>query len=82
MEHMGVSMPFDWRYLVNGYLNELLYENDVVDTSRPLAEWKAASLIDARAKAADQDPDFSSRIRDGIVVPLRFDQPGAPARRQ
>jgi hypothetical protein len=82
MEHMGVSMPFNWRYLVNGYLNELLYENDVVDTSRPLAEWKAASLIDARAKAADQDPDFSSRIRDGIVVPLRFDQPGAPARRQ
>jgi len=82
MEHMGVSMPFDWRYLVNGYLNELLYEHDVVDTSRPLAEWKAASLIDARAKAADQSPDFSSRIRDGIVVPLRFDQPGAPARRQ
>jgi Domain of unknown function (DUF4105) len=80
MEHMGVSMPFNWRYLVNGYLNELLYENDVVDTSRPLAEWKAASLIDARAKAADQDPDFSRRIRDGIVVPLRFDQPGAPPR--
>jgi len=80
MQHMGASMPLDWRYFVNGYLNELLYENDVVDTSRPLAEWKTASFIDARAKAADGDQDFSRRIREGIVVPLRFDQPGAPAR--
>ena len=81
MEHIGATMPFDWRYLVNGYLNELLYEHDIVDTSRPLAEVAKASLIDERAKAADQDPDFSRRIREGIVVPLRFDQPGAPPRR-
>ena len=80
MEAVGASMPFDWRYLVNGYLNELLYEKNVVDTSRPLAEFTTASLIDARAKAADHDPDFSRRIRDGMVVPLRFDQPGAPPR--
>jgi hypothetical protein len=39
---------------------------------------KASSLIDGRAKAADQAPDFSSRIRGGFVVPLRFDEPGAP----
>jgi len=80
MEHMGISMPFDWRYLVNGYLNELLYEQNVIDTSIPLAQQKEANNIDARAKAADKDPDFSIRIRDGIVVPLRFDQPGAPPR--
>ena len=80
LEHIGAAMPFDWRYLVNGYLNELLYEKNVVDTSRPLDAWKQASLIDERAKAADQDPDFSRRIREGIVVPLRFDQPGAPPR--
>jgi hypothetical protein len=81
MEHIGASMPFDWRYLVNGYLNELFYEHDIVDTSRPLDAFTTASNIDARAKAADQDPDFSRRIREGIVVPLRFDQPGAPPRR-
>jgi len=73
-------MPFDWRYLVNGYLNELLYEQNVIDTSIPLAQQKSANNIDARAKAADKDPDFSTRIREGIVVPLRFDQPGAPPR--
>ena len=78
MEHVGASMPFDWRYLVNGYLNELLYEKNVVDTSQPLPDFVAASSIDARAKAADRDPEFSRRIREGMVVPLRFDQVGAP----
>jgi len=40
---------------------------------------RAASLIDARAQAADQDPDFSRRIREGIPVPRRFDETGAGA---
>ena len=78
LEHMGIALPFDWRFFVNGYLYELLYEKNVIDTSRPLDVVRASSLIDARAKAAGQDPDFSKRIRDGIVVPVRFDQPGAP----
>jgi hypothetical protein len=80
VQRMGVSMAFDWRIIVNGYLNDLLYERGIIDTSRPSAEVKAASLIDDRAKAADRDADFSRRIREGIVVPLRVDQPGAPAR--
>jgi hypothetical protein len=80
LQHMGVTMPFDWRFLVNGYLNEFLYEYGIVDTSRPLAELTRASQIDARAKAADRDPDFSRRIREGMVVPVRFDEPGAPRR--
>ncbi len=80
VQAMGVKMPFDWRLLVNGRLDELLYEKGVLDTSRPFPEMKAASLIDARAKAADQDPAFSSRIREGVVVPKRFDETGsAPA---
>jgi len=40
---------------------------------------RAASLIDARAQAADQDPAFSRRIREGITVPRRFDETGAGA---
>jgi hypothetical protein len=78
LERMGVSMPFDWRFLLNGYLNELLYERNVIDTSRPLDVVKASSWIDARARAADQAPDFSDRIREGLVIPLRFDEPGGP----
>jgi len=74
IQQMGVTMPFDWRILVNGYLDEMLYEKGIIDTSRSFPEVKAASLVDARAKAADQDPQFSRRIREGIVVPKRFDE--------
>jgi len=56
--------PFDWRLLENGHLPELLYEQGRIDTSLPFEELERRSHIDARAKAADQDPEFSARIRE------------------
>ncbi len=56
--------PFDWRLLANGHLPELLYEQGRIDTSLPFDELERRSHIDARAQAADQDPEFSARIRD------------------
>ena len=56
--------PFDWRLLENGHLPELLYEQGRIDTSLPFEELERRSHIDARAKAADQDPAFSARIRE------------------
>jgi hypothetical protein len=58
--------PWDWRMLVNGYGDELLYERGVMATNVPLAELKQRGHINARAKAADQAPDFSSLIREGV----------------
>jgi hypothetical protein len=69
VQDVGVAMPLDWRLFANGHLDELLYEAGSLDTSRPLAEVQAASIIDARAQAADQDPAFSARIREGMVRP-------------
>jgi Domain of unknown function (DUF4105) len=69
---IGVAMPWDWRLLMNGHLDEMLYERGVVDTSRPFAEIRRASLVNARAQAADQDPAFSARIREGLVRPPFF----------
>ena len=66
---VGIAFPFDRRLIINGRLDEMLYEHGVVDTSRPFAEVRQASFIDARAQAADQDPLFSARIREGIVRP-------------
>ena len=80
VQQMGVSMPFDWRVLVNGRLDEMLYERRVIDTTRPFPDVKAASRIDGRARRADADPEFSRLIRDGIVVPKRVDETAeAPA---
>jgi len=57
---------FDWRILLNGRIDEMAYERKSVDQSLPFEQLKARSLINERAKAADQDPAFSSRIREQL----------------
>jgi hypothetical protein len=61
----------DWRIIVNGYLDELMYERGTVNTDLPFQELKQRSHINGRAKAADKDPDFSRRIREGLPVMAR-----------
>ena len=56
-------LPYSWKILLSGYVPELLYENERVDTSVPFAELQKRAHINARAQAADADPDFSQRIR-------------------
>jgi hypothetical protein len=58
--------PWDWRMLVNGHLDELLYKRGVIATNLPFAEMKQRCHINARAKAADKDADFSRLIRENM----------------
>jgi len=58
--------PWDWRMLVNGYGDELLYERGMLATNLPLAELKTRSHINERARAADKAADFSTLIRQGV----------------
>jgi hypothetical protein len=66
------TMPYnpnarlDWRLIVNGYIDEMLYERKVIDTSMPFPELKKRSYINPRAHAADKDPAFSQLIRKGL----------------
>ncbi len=69
IRHVGLAFPFDWRVIANGRLDELLYEHGIIDTSRPFPEVRQASLVNARAEAADRDPQFSARIRAGLTRP-------------
>jgi hypothetical protein len=66
---IGVAFPWDRRALINGRVDELIYEKKVIDTTRPFAAVREASNITARAQAADQDPAFSVRIREGLIRP-------------
>jgi hypothetical protein len=66
------SPPMSWKVLLSGYVPDYLYELGRLDTSRPFAELEKLSHINARAHAADTDPAFSQRIREGL--------PWAPAR--
>jgi hypothetical protein len=72
---IGLRFPWDTRIIVNGRLDELLYEQGVIDTRRPFVEVHQASRIDTRAVAADQDPEFSARIREGLVRPPLLELP-------
>lgn len=63
-QHEGKRNPWDWRILVNGYADEMLYERGAIgDGKLPFKELKAASLINPEAKAANDAEDFSARIR-------------------
>ncbi len=69
VQHIGIARPFDWRLLVNGYIDELLYEQGIIDTELPFAELKERSYVSTRARAAGNAPDFSARIREGMPMP-------------
>jgi len=59
--------PWDWRMLINGTADEMLYEDHAIATGGlPFTELKSRSLINKRAHAADQDPDFSRLIREDL----------------
>jgi hypothetical protein len=57
--------PWSWRLIANGYLPELLYEENRLDRSLPFDELREISSINARAEAASQ-AGFSREIRVGL----------------
>lgn len=59
-------LPFSWKLLLSGYVPEYLYEHERLDTSLPFPELQKRSLINSRARAADNSPDFSRLIREGL----------------
>jgi hypothetical protein len=63
------KLPLDWRVLLSGHFPEYAYDLGSLDTSMPFAALKTQSLINDQAHAADQDPDFSARIRAGLPRP-------------
>jgi Domain of unknown function (DUF4105) len=59
--------PWDWRMLVNGKADEMLYQRHLIATGGlPFSDLKQRSLINKAARVADKDPEFSRRIREGL----------------
>jgi hypothetical protein len=60
-------VPWDWRILLNGKGDELMHERHfIVTKGLSFGELKTRSLIDTRARAANDSPDFSKLIRVGL----------------
>jgi hypothetical protein len=63
----GERIPWDWRILLNGKADEMMFERGTLVTGGlPFAELKQRAHINDRARAADRDPAFSARIREGL----------------
>ena len=60
------SPPLSWKVLLSGYVPQYVYELGLLDTTLPFAELRRRSRVNVRAEAADQAPDFSRRIREGL----------------
>ena len=60
------NKSFDWRLLVNGRIDEMMYERGTLDRSLPFAELKRRSHINAVAHALPPDSDYSAGVRAGL----------------
>jgi Domain of unknown function (DUF4105) len=58
--------PFSWKLLLSGYVPQYAYERGRINTSMPFEELRRRSHVNERAQAADEDADFSRRIREGL----------------
>ena len=53
--------------LLPKYSDEILYKRGLIDTDLSLSDARKYYLINQRAKLADQDPEFSTKIRPKIL---------------
>ena len=60
---------YSWKILLSGYAPLYAYERGRLDTSLPFEELKRRSYVNGPALAADQAPNFSQRIREGLPRP-------------
>lgn len=67
--HVGISIPMDYRVIVNGYFPELLYERGSLNTDVSLQELYSLGAINERAIAIGLNEDYSAAIRDGVPSP-------------
>jgi len=63
------SPPLSWKVLLPGYFPAYAYELGRLDRRYPFPELERMSRVNDRAHAADKDPAFSQRIRDGLPLP-------------
>ena len=70
---------FDFRYILNGFVDSYLYSLDLIDTALPFRALRPRSRINDAAQGADDAPDFSQRIR--AAVPPRESSGGEGAAR-
>jgi Domain of unknown function (DUF4105) len=62
----GKVSRFDFRYILNGFVDSYLYCIGLMDTALPFEELRPRSKINNVAQGADNAPDFSEQIRAAV----------------
>lgn len=62
------KIPIWKRRFLTGDVDQRLYKAGLLDNSLPFPELRKRANIDARAIAADKDPDFSKKIRTHLIA--------------
>jgi hypothetical protein len=65
----GLPSKMSLDVLLSGHAARQAYRNGLLDDSLPYEQLHARSRVNAKARAADRDPRFSERIREGLTVP-------------
>lgn len=60
---IDTALPLDWRLLASGYLDRYLFDLGVLAGPQNFDTLRQTAHITARARAADQAPDYSAAIR-------------------
>ena len=71
------GLPFDYRLLASGYLDRYLFDVRALVPGLSFQQLRDGGHITARARAANDDPDFSHAIRRGMPG---YDEDGQPVR--
>ncbi len=69
VQDSGGAARYNWKILLSGHTPEYAYELGKIDQSLPFEELRRRSRVNDRARAANDAPDFSQRIRAGIPLP-------------
>lgn len=65
----GGRARYNWKVLLSGYAPQYAYELGALDTRIPFGKLRQQSRINVRAHAIGDDPEFSRKIREGLVTP-------------
>lgn len=76
VRHVIPRRRWDWRVLINGYIDQAAYEHGTIATDEPFEVVRRRSNITERARAADGADDFWQRIRADLPArPMPRDRP-------
>jgi hypothetical protein len=65
----GGKATYNWKVLLSGYAPLYAYEQGGLDTRIPFEELRKLSYVNPKAVALGDDPEFSSKLREGLPRP-------------